>query len=112
MKSKRNKLTLIIFSIILISTVAIAYILMPMNLISFILFLTYVLLEIFLFKLWILSTYGFVCINCGNVFNIGIIKRIFFFKNNKKCPRCKSINIVKEHFGNYCLDEWNDLDED
>lgn len=112
MKSKRNKLTLIIFSIILISTVAIAYILIPMNLFSFILFLIYVFLEIFLFRLWILSTYGFVCINCGNTFNIGILKRILFFKENKKCPKCKSTNIVKEHLWSHCLDQWNDLDED
>ena len=107
MKFKKNKLTLLIFTIIVISTAIIFYILKPINLFKFILFL-----EIFLFRLWILSTYGFICINCGNTFNIGILKRILFFKENKECPKCKSRNIVKEHLWSYCLDSWNDLDED
>lgn len=112
MKSKRNKLTLMIFSIILISTIAIAYILMPMNLTCIILFLTYVILEIFIFRFWVLSTYGFVCVKCGYAFNIGVLKRIVSFKKDKRCPRCQSENIVKERFGQYCLNEWIDSEED
>lgn len=112
MKFQKNKVTILISTLILISTAIIAYILRPMNLFSFILFLIYVFLEIFLFRLWILSTYGFICINCGNTFNIGIMKRILFFKKNKKCPKCKSTNIIKESLWSYCLDQWNDLDED
>ncbi len=112
MKFQKNKVTLLIFSIIVISITIIAYILRPMNLFSFILFLIYVFLEIFLFRLWILSTYGFICINCGNTFNIGIMKRLLFFNKNKKCPKCKSTNIIKEYLWSYCLNQWNDLDED
>lgn len=112
MKFKKNKLTLLIFTLIVISTAIIFYILKPINLFKFILFLIYVFLEIFLFRLWILSTYGFICINCGNTFNIGILKRILFFKENKECPKCKSRNIVKEHLWSHCLHSWNDLDED
>ncbi|ELC8441077.1 hypothetical protein QYB59_000072 [Clostridium perfringens] len=112
MKSKKNKISVIIFSIILISTAVIAYILKPMKLSSGILFLTYVVLEIFLYRLWMVCTYGFICMDCGNEFNIGLLKRILFFKNNKKCPRCNSNNIIKETFGNYCLNEWVDSEED
>ena len=100
MNFKKNKLTLLIFTLTVISTAIIFYILKPINLFKF------------LFRLWILSTYGFICINCGNTFNIGILKRILFFKENKECPKCKSRNIVKEHLWSYCLDSWNDLDED
>ncbi len=48
----------------------------------------------------------------GILLIIGILKRILFFKENKECPKCKSRNIVKEHLWSYCLDSWNDLDED
>ncbi len=112
MNFKKNKLTLLIFTLIVISTAIIFYILKPINLFKFILILIYIFLEILLFRLWILSTYGFICIDCGNTFNIGILKRLLFFKKNKECPKCKSRNIVKEHLWSYCMHSWNDLDED
>lgn len=87
MNFKKNKLTLLIFTLIVISTAIIFYILKPINLFKFILFLIYIFLEILLF-------------------------RLLFFKENKECPKCKSRNIVKEHLWSYSLHSWNDLDED
>lgn len=85
----KNKLTVLIFTLIVISTAIIFYILKPINLFKFILFLIYIFLEILLFRLWILSTYGFICIDCGNTFNIGILKKFYLLRKIKNVRNVK-----------------------
>ncbi len=112
MKNKQNTITRVIFSVIFLFTLILLKILIPFNSKGIKIFLIYLVLVCILYKFWIITTYGFVCRNCGYEFKIGIIKRCFSLKNKKVCPVCNSKNLIKEGIRNYYFEKWVDIDED
>lgn len=112
MKSIKNIISILIISVSFLFTLILIKILKPFNYDGIKLLCGYLILMLILYKLWIITTYGFVCKNCGYEFKIGLLKRISNFKNKRSCPICNSKILIKEGITNYYFEDWIDIDDD
>ena len=112
MKNNKDILTTVILVVIFIFTLILFRMIVPFNRKGLELFIVYLFLVFIIYKFWIITTYGFICRNCGYEFKIGLTKRFFSFENKKSCPLCNSKDLIEEGIRNYYFEKWADIDED